>query len=51
VDDEHQKIYDAICARDTAVAQAELAGHLAKVQSQVLSSARSMAENVDLPEF
>lgn len=51
VDDEHQKIYDAICARDAATAQTELASHLAKVQSQVLSSARSIAENVDIPEF
>jgi DNA-binding GntR family transcriptional regulator len=51
VDDEHQRIYDAISARDAAVAQAELANHLATVQSQVLASARIMAATVEVPEF
>jgi DNA-binding GntR family transcriptional regulator len=51
VDHEHQKIFEAVCARDATTAQAELANHLAQVKSQVLTSARNMAEAIDVPEF
>ena len=51
VDDEHQKIYAAIVERDADTARKELANHLAKVKSQVLAGARTMAKEVEIPEF
>ncbi len=49
--DEHQKIFDAVCSRDIEKAQAYLSEHICRVKEQVLSSARKMSEQEDIPEF
>ena len=51
VDNEHQQIFDAVCARDVATAGAGLARHISTVKTNVLDSARQMAEDIEVPEF
>ena len=51
VDDEHQKIFDAVSARDALAAQQALTAHIGKVKEQVLKGAFTMMENVEVPEF
>jgi DNA-binding GntR family transcriptional regulator len=51
LDGEHQKIYDAVCAKDVSAAQTALGTHIANVKESVLKSAARMSENVDVPEF
>lgn len=51
VDEEHQKVFDAVKAGETEKAQEALAQHIGNVKSQVMSMARNMLEKVDVPEF
>ena len=51
VDDDHQKIYDAVCARNVALAQEILTNHIVDVKERVLESARKMREQVEVPDF
>ena len=51
VNDDHQRIYDAVCARNVALAQKILTGHIADVKERVLESAEKMSGKVDIPDF
>ncbi len=51
VNDEHQRIFDAVCAGNVALAQEVLTGHIAHVKERVLESAKKMSRQVDVPDF
>lgn len=51
VDDDHQKIYDAVCDGNVALAQKILTNHIVDVKERVLESAEKMRAQVEVPDF
>lgn len=51
VNDDHQRIFDAVCAGNAVLAQKILTGHIADVKERVLESAKKMNGQVDVPDF
>ena len=51
VNDDHLRIYDAVCDGNVALAQEILTGHIADVKERVLESAKKMSGQVDVPDF
>ena len=51
VNDHHQEIYDAVCARNVVLAQEILTTHIVDVKERVLESAEKMRAQVEVPDF